>query len=128
MKKSLSFDQSQNSAACLVALCFESRTKVHQAHLQTTSYAQHKALNEYYDEIVDLTDAYAEAYQGRFGIIQDYPKANIGTKCGIETIKIVRTWIDANRKNCGEYSELQNAIDSIVELCNSSLYKLENLH
>jgi len=128
MKKSLSFDQKYVGAAALVALCFEARTKVHQAHLMTTSYAQHKALNEFYDGIIDLADAYAESYQGRFGIIQEYPKCNIATKCGIETIKIVRDWIDGNRQSCGTQSELQNEIDNIVTLCNGTLYKLENLH
>ena len=29
---------------------------------QTRSYAAHKALNEFYDEIVDLADSFAEAY------------------------------------------------------------------
>jgi DNA-binding ferritin-like protein len=53
----------------LIALCFEARTKAHIAHLQTRSYAAHKALNEYYDGIVDIADSLAEAFQGREGIL-----------------------------------------------------------
>ena len=53
----------------LIAICFESRTKVHMAHLQTTSYSQHKALESYYEDIIPATDKFAEAYQGRYNII-----------------------------------------------------------
>ena len=49
-----------------------SRTQAHIFHLQTSSYAAHKALNEYYDGIVDLIDSYAEMAQGRYGIIRSY--------------------------------------------------------
>ena len=35
-----------------------SRTQAHIFHLQTQSFATHKALNKYYDEIIDLLDAF----------------------------------------------------------------------
>ena len=125
MSKSISFDTTSYSAAsALISLCFEARTKTHIAHLQTEHYAEHKALNEFYDSIINLADSYAEAYQGRYGIIKSYPKAVISAKSGSKVIEILRSWIDANRQNCGSDSSLQNEIDSIVTLCNSTLYKL----
>lgn len=45
----------------LVTRCFQARTEAHISHLGTSSYAVHKALNKFYDEIIDLADAYAEA-------------------------------------------------------------------
>jgi len=39
---------------------FASRTQAHIFHLQTTSYAQHIALGEYYGGIVDLVDGLTE--------------------------------------------------------------------
>ena len=39
-----------------IILCFHARTNAHVLHLQTRSYAAHKALNEFYDEIVELAD------------------------------------------------------------------------
>ena len=36
-------------------------------HHQTTSYAEHKALNKYYDEIVDLIDELVESVSGVYG-------------------------------------------------------------
>jgi DNA-binding ferritin-like protein len=111
----------------LIALCFEARTKAHMAHLQTKSFAVHKALNEYYDEIVGIADSLAEAFQGREGIISNYPLVSITTKDPIKLVEQVRTWIDINRKECSEYSEIQNIIDELQDLNNSTIYKLKNL-
>ena len=48
---------------------FLARDVTHSAHLNTRSYAKHVALNEFYDGIIDLADKFAEAYQGRHGLI-----------------------------------------------------------
>lgn len=50
----------------LVGLLMNSRTQTHYFHLGTTSYARHKALQKYYEQIVGLVDAYAEAYMGQY--------------------------------------------------------------
>jgi hypothetical protein len=55
------------AASQLVGMLMNSRTQAHTFHLGTTSYAQHKALESYYEKIVDLLDAYAEAYMGKYG-------------------------------------------------------------
>ena len=39
-------------------------------HLQTTSYAEHKALNKAYDSIAELTDDFTETYMGKYGRFQ----------------------------------------------------------
>jgi hypothetical protein len=38
-------------------------------HLNTRSYSKHVALNTFYDTVIDHADAFAEAYQGRHGLI-----------------------------------------------------------
>jgi Family of unknown function (DUF5856) len=114
-------------APAMIALCFESRTKAHMAHLQTTSYSEHKALDDYYNSIISLTDGFAESYQGRFGIIDHFPEVKLKCACGLHVVEAVRDWIDANREWCGSFSELQNVIDDIVELCNDTIYKLSCL-
>ena len=48
---------------------FLARDVAHSVHLNTRSFAKHMALNTFYDEIVDLADGLAEAYQGRHGLI-----------------------------------------------------------
>ena len=47
-------------------MLMNSRTQTHYFHLRTTSYARHKALEKYYEGIVGLIDAYAEAYMGKY--------------------------------------------------------------
>jgi hypothetical protein len=44
-----------------------SREQAHIFHLTTNSFAQHKALQSYYEGIVPLLDAWAEAYMGKYG-------------------------------------------------------------
>ena len=52
-----------------IGTLFQSRNQAHIFHLQTTSYAKHKALNKYYEDIIDVIDGLVEAYQGAgFGI------------------------------------------------------------
>jgi hypothetical protein len=110
----------------LIALLFDARNKAHYAHLQTTSYAQHIALGSYYESIVGLADSLVENHQGRYGIIQQYPTVNNPTD-PILLITTVRSWIDANRAECSEFSEIQNIIDEVQSLNNSTLYKLNTL-
>ncbi len=40
----------------LVSYLMHSRTQAHVFHLQTNSFAEHKALNDYYDRIIDRND------------------------------------------------------------------------
>ena len=110
-------------------ICFHARTNAHVLHLQTRSYAAHKALNEFYDEIVDLADAVAEAYQGKYGLIDTYPPRYTPVDDPVKLITELRSWIDDNRYECcnAEDTALHNMIDEIVALCDSTLYKLRFL-
>ena len=116
--------------ARLIAILFLSREIAHRDHLKTTSYAQHKALNEFYDEIVDLADDLTEMYQGRHGIVDKIPMitaeptdnpANDLQKQLDAVEKIRYTAVDKAD------TAIQNKIDEIVGLFLSTLYKLRNL-
>lgn len=115
------------SAGELVGMCFEIRNAAHKAHLKTPSYSQHKALDDFYNEIIVLADGLAESWQGRTGaLIEDYAKANISDDPEkiLEVLKKGREWIDTNRQSVSEHSEIQNQIDEILTLFNSTIYKL----
>jgi hypothetical protein len=118
---------STGKAAQFIMLMFHSRTLAHMQHLQTRSFAAHKALNEYYDGIIDLVDAFAEEYQGHYGIIEGYPTTFHVTKDSVEMLEVLREWVEKNRKDITDKSSLQNQIDTIVELISSTLYKLKFL-
>jgi hypothetical protein len=117
----------KSTVAALIMQLFHARTNAHVLHLRTRSYAAHKALNEFYDEIVGLTDDLAESYQGRYGI-QDYPELPYKQESdAVMMLRSLRRYIDENRMMMCEHSEIQNTIDEIVTLLNTTLYKLENL-
>lgn len=117
-----------SSAASLIAACFEARTQAHFWHLKTNSYATHVALQVFYDSLPGLADSYAESYQGIYGIIQEYPSSIfIDSATPILVVGSLQDLITNIRGNCGTQSELQNEIDNIMTLCNSTLYKLQNL-
>lgn len=117
----------QPTCGALMMELMHARTNAHMLHLKTRSYAAHKALGEFYDEIVDLIDSLAEAYQGRYGII-NYPDVPFKQEAdAIMMIKTLRRYIDDNRIGMVPDSELQNILDEIVALMDSTLYKLEFL-
>lgn len=116
-----------NKMPSLISLCFEARTRTHILHLQSKSYSAHKALGDYYDEIVGIADSLAEAHQGREGIIASYPKINLEATDPVKLIEQVRSWVDKNRKMCSPHCEIQNIIDELQDLNNSTIYKLKNL-
>ena len=117
-------------AADLVGHLFLARDVAHSVHLNTRSYAKHKALQKFYEGVVGLADDFSEAYQGRHGLIGPVSLQS-AKKNGniIEFLQDSLDEIEANRyKVCEEKdTAIQNIIDEIVGLYLSSLYKLRFL-
>jgi hypothetical protein len=110
----------------IVAILFLDRTLAHLEHLRTKSYAQHKALQDFYEGVVDLADTLAETYQGYEGIM-DIPLLSIEAKVNIADHLSKRVIeIQKLRKSC-DLSAIQNIVDEIVGLYLSTVYKLRNL-
>ena len=110
-------------------MLLHSATIGHMLHLQTKSYAKHMALNLFYQEMPELADSLIEAYQGRYGIVTDYP-FDKGIKMPKDPVKFIvslQDYVDKNRGAVCDESELQNIIDEIVQLIDTTRYKLENL-
>lgn len=117
--------------AKFISYLFHSRTQAHVYHLQTPSFAAHKALNEYYDGIVDLIDGLVESYQGKHGIIKGYSNFNLMEYESCEEIqnyfKALANTIESGRTELPQDSYIQNQIDEVITLINSTLYKLTYL-
>lgn len=109
---------------------FLARDVTHSVHLNTRSYAKHKALGKFYEGIVPLADKLAEAYQGR------------GTMIGpisLQSAKKTTNVVDFLQNELKDLEEmrykvvskddmtLQNIIDEIFALYLSTLYKLKFL-
>ena len=107
-----------------IGIMFLSRTMAHMAHLKTTSYAAHKALNEFYDEIVDLADDLAEATQGQYGVL-DVPfiAASGSIKDPIAMLSGHLRQLEQTMSNVDE-DYLMNIFQEIQKCYRSTLYKL----
>lgn len=107
----------------------QSRNQAHIYHLQTDSYAQHKALEKYYEDIVDHIDTVAEQYQGKYGIIKGYKMENSIKEDGKPVIyfEALLKFVDATRINIPQDSFLQNTVDEIAGLISTTLYLLKQL-
>lgn len=113
----------------MIMRCFHARTVAHVLHLKTRSFAAHKALNEFYDEIVGLVDKLAEAYQGDYGLIEDYPVRFRMYPDGLALMDDLSEWIGEHRMKVCDKDDtyLQNIVDEIVALIRSTQYKLKFL-
>jgi len=114
----------------IISTLLHSQTQVHIFHLQTKSYSEHKALQNYYEGIDGLVDGIIESYQGKYDIIKNYdsmkPEDYKSTEQVINYFKSLDTMIISARKEVKE-SYLQNQIDTVQELIYSTLYKLRFL-
>lgn len=118
------------SAGKLAMVCFEARTAAHIMHLKTRSYAAHKALDEFYHGIIEAADAFLEAYQGAFGLIAEFPQAEAFEKIDdpVTLMTRLRKWLSDYRKECCRgQSELENLYDALIDLVDSTRYKLRFL-
>lgn len=104
-----------------IGTLFQSRDMMHLTHLQTTSFAEHKALGAYYDSILDLTDSFTEKYFGankRIDIV--IPEAK--KMDAVTHLKGLADIISSERDNYS--SDLQNIMDEMLGLVHETLYLL----
>ena len=108
-----------------VGMLMNSREQAHAFHLMTNSFAQHKALQAYYEGIVPLLDAWAEAYMGKYGrlkritvnkrFLRDPKKARMYFRSLLGRIRVVKLPKD---------TYLRSVQDEIVALIRATLYML----
>lgn len=116
--------------ADFLGMLFLARDVAHSVHLNTRSFAKHSALNTFYDEIIELADGFAEAYQGRYGLIGPISLMSAKkTNNIIEFLEDQLAELEAIRYDVCDKTDtpLQNLIDGIIELYLSTLYKLKFL-
>ena len=117
-------------AADFVGMLFLARDVTHSVHLNTRSYSKHKALQKFYDGIIDLADTFSEAYQGKYGLIG--PITLHSAKKTGNVVEFLEDQLDEIHsvryevvdKDC---TAIHNIIDEIEGLYMSTLYKLKYL-
>lgn len=116
--------------AAFVGHLFLARDVTHSTHLNTRSYAKHKALGKFYENVIGLADDLAEAYQGRHGLIgpitlHSAKKTNNVVEFLEDSLKDIE---EMRYQVCDkDDTAIQNIIDEIVGLYLSVLYKLKFL-
>ena len=124
----------QDKIAKMIGIMFMSRTYAHMAHLKTSSYAKHIALNDFYDDesdadfdITEMADDLAEAAQGIWGKL-DIPFIPLkgDVEDPINTLETHITMIENLAKNC-QYPFIGNIIQEIQKLYYQTIYKLKEL-
>ena len=116
--------------ADFIGLLFLARDVTHSVHLNTRSYAKHKALQKFYENIIDLADTFAEAYQGRHGLVGPISLMSAKkTSNVVEFLENQLAEIESVRYDVCDKDDtpLQNLIDGIIELYLTTLYKLRFL-
>ena len=122
--------ETKSSLISLVSRLLDSQRQTHIFHLQTKSFAEHKALQDYYDAIGGLVDGIVESYQGKYGILTGWK--SVGTQ-EYQSSEQVITYLKALADEVAKVfsivkdTYIQNQLDEVTALINSTLYKLRFL-
>lgn len=121
-----------NQMGLFVGTLMQSRNQAHIYHLSVTgpgSHAAHLALQAYYEGIIPLIDGMVESYQGKYGILRGYKmSASIREDDNIVGyFEALCMFVEKARQYIPQDSFLANQVDTVVELINSTKYKLKYL-
>ncbi len=114
------------SCPAFIAQSLAVRTAAHLLHLSSTSYSQHMALGDFYEELEDLIDRYAEVYMGMEGQVKRWPSV---TPPEDTPVTLLEDYLDAihEEMGAGESEALESILAELEELTSQSLYKVRHL-
>jgi len=109
-------------------ILFETEIQTHIIHLQAAnkSYAEHKALGDFYESLGDLNDDLVEKSFAKIGMVQ---YKNIEIKNNLQPLPYIKSnmvKIEELRNSVKE-GYIQQMVDNILETFAHTIYKLENL-
>lgn len=122
--------EKQSDPVMQFTMCLlHSVTNGHILHLTTKSYAEHKALEDFYTDVGDLVDEFVEAFQGKYGLLHDFTADYALPGQPVEYLTYLKDEVATLRRaeKFPQDSELQNIVDEIAQLIDSTLYKLRFL-
>ena len=117
-------------AADFVGLLFLARDVAHSVHLNTSSYAVHKATQKFYEGLPGLADDFAEAWQGRHGLMG--PVTLMSADKNRDLVEFLEGQLEKIAEGRYEFcpqeeTAIQNIIDEIVGHYLAALYRLKHL-
>ena len=109
-------------------ILFHARQQAPFWHLDTKSYAEHKALDQFYTELLDLIDSLLETYLGK-GKSVDFGKIRMTfnpykREAMIEYFKKLARYVARAKKSMDGTNDgdIANIMDEILALINKTLY------
>jgi DNA-binding ferritin-like protein len=121
----------------LISRVFYARNLAHFVHWTVTdedneqgtgSYAKHKALGNFYDDVIEALDDLVEAYQGAFKLVGSIPAPKETPSDVLKALEADAKWIEEHHENiCKGNRAVANLIDTLTGVYLSTIYKLRNL-
>ena len=111
----------------LITRVFCTRNCAHLAHWASDSYAEHTALGDFYEEIIDILDNFVEVYQGNYKKVEDI---ELSCECQdiLEQLKGDVVWLHKNYEAlCHNVTPLKNILDELLAHYLQTIYKLRFL-
>lgn len=102
---------------------------VHLWHFQTGSYAEHEALEDYYEDLFELTDSFVEgtiANQGSLSCDHSYNLEILPYSEMLDEIESYKELVESHKEAIDDEG-MVNILDDILTLTDEVLYKLKNL-
>ena len=115
----------EKSMALFLATLLHSGTNTHFFHWATKSYAKHKTLGKFYENIIELTDQLAETYFGVYGQITEFPSTYHMPKEPLAYLQALQAFVKEARANLPQDSEIVQLIDNIAQEIDTTIYLLK---
>ena len=115
------------NVALFAATLLHSSTNTHFFHWSTNSYSQHKALGNFYEDIIELVDDYVEAYMGCYEQIKKFPSVYHQPKEPLAYLESLKKFVAEANNDLPKEQELVNIVAEIQQLIDSTIYKLKYL-
>jgi hypothetical protein len=112
-----------------VMCLLHSVTNAHILHFSTPSRSDHLALGTFYSAIGDHVDDFVEAFQGKYGLLTAYRADYELPAAPVKYLTYLKDEV-ATLRTADKFpkdSELQNIVDEIAQLIDSTLYQLRFL-
>lgn len=106
---------------------FQSRDFAHFKHLETDSLSAHKALQHYYEDVIDVLDKYAELLMSNGQKIQCPKSIEIPEKDAVVYFEAFGNTLNTLTKDTSMREDLRQCLIDALTLVNTLLYKLKGL-
>lgn len=112
----------------IVSILFMARTYGHIAHLKTPSYAQHKALDGFYNEAGSYGDQLAEQAQGKYGKLEvEFLPMKGSVDDPVGALETQLTMIENLAKKAVSDPVTDNILQEVQAMYRKTLYFLKEL-